>query len=185
MQQIIGLTGYAGAGKDEAAKALIELGWLRVSFADPIREMLLALNPLVPTQWGPKRVSDLVKKVGWDEAKKNLEIRCLLQRLGTEAGRDILGPDIWVDLAEKKIDATDKNIVITDVRFPNEVQMVHRRKGYIVEIGKDGVGPINAHSSDNFAIKPHCTLWNNGTIAQLHANMASIAYQLNTREPNQ
>ena len=44
---IIGLTGYAGAGKDEAANALTAQGWRRFSFADAVRELLLEINPII------------------------------------------------------------------------------------------------------------------------------------------
>jgi dephospho-CoA kinase len=39
---LIGLSGYAGAGKDEVAKILAECEWRRASFADPLRAALYA-----------------------------------------------------------------------------------------------------------------------------------------------
>jgi dephospho-CoA kinase len=44
---IVGISGYARSGKDEAAKALVEMGFERRAFADKLREFLLALNPMV------------------------------------------------------------------------------------------------------------------------------------------
>lgn len=42
MNQIIGLTGAKGAGKDTAAKYLIEQGWTKVAFAEPLKGMVRA-----------------------------------------------------------------------------------------------------------------------------------------------
>ena len=51
--EIIGLSGFARSGKDEAAKVLVEeFGFKRVGFADKLREVLYALNPLVEVKSG-------------------------------------------------------------------------------------------------------------------------------------
>jgi len=82
---IIGLSGRAGSGKDEVAKVLVDLyGYKRIAFADAIRDALYELNPLVSDRI---RVADLVDEYGWDFAKKNFEVRRLLQVFGTEVGR--------------------------------------------------------------------------------------------------
>jgi hypothetical protein len=149
---IIGLCGYAQSGKDTAAAHLVEShGWARVAFADPLREMMLELNPVVPMETGVYlRLRRLVETSGWDEAKKNPEVRRLLQALGTEAGRKVLGDDIWVDVAAKKIRKLfPQNVVLTDVRFENEARMILGMKGRVIRIERPGVGAVNGHVSEN------------------------------------
>jgi hypothetical protein len=119
---LIAIHGKLGTGKDTLASFLTE--HTPYSFADPLRKGLLALDPWIPTDDGRRRLSDVVSTEGWDEAKKNPEVRRLMQAYGTEAGRDIHGKDCWVKLAEKFVDNHDK-VVIRDVRFQNEVDAIY------------------------------------------------------------
>jgi hypothetical protein len=191
---IIGLSGYARSGKDESANALIGVGFQRVAFADTLREFLLRLNPIVDIQtvhtraFGPVvgerkevRVSDVIETYGWDGYKKSVygtEIRELLQRLGTECGRELISDTIWIDAAlGDQYSTTRTNLVVTDVRFPNEFEAIKERGGMVVRIIREGVGPANAHPSEtaldgfDFDVVIH----NNGTIGDLHRQMQDLA----------
>lgn len=129
---IIGITGLARAGKDTSANVLVkEFGYTRVSFADGVRSMALAIDPLL---FGNVRLSSLVRTSGWEEAKTVPEVRRLLQVIGTEGVRDHIGDDSWVRAAKLKIDATLGPVVISDVRFPNEAQSVKSWGGYMIRV---------------------------------------------------
>jgi hypothetical protein len=151
---ILGLSGYAQSGKDTAAGFLIERGWKRLAFADALRDSVYHLNPFVPMplpdapdHWA--RVRDIVDWKGWDVAKVEYpEIRRLLQRMGTEVGRDLYGENFWVDRVLAQIRG-GQNYVITDVRFPNEVEAVHSVGGLVYRIYREGVGAVNSHVSDS------------------------------------
>jgi hypothetical protein len=173
-RKVIGLCGYAGAGKDEAAKGLTGNGsgrWTRVSFADPVRESLRALDPIVG---GGNYLSSEIETWGWNEAKQCPEVRRLLQRLGTEAGRDIHGWDCWVSIARRKIDAAG-DVVLTDVRFPNEAALVREYRGKIVRIERPGVGPKNDHSSERLDFESDLRIVNDGTVEDLHRTIRELA----------
>jgi len=164
--QIIGLSGYARSGKDEAAKVLVEeFGFTRVAFADKLREVLYALNPIVGFGWydqsmhyhaeEPIYVQNIIDQVGWDGYKSTeygTEIRRLLQRLGTEAGRQTMWDDIWVDAALTGL-SEDARVVVTDCRFPNEAEAIKERDGYVVRVNRKDNGPAkdadgNVHKSE-------------------------------------
>src|SRR4051794_16838163 len=83
---LVGLTGYARSGKDTAAQVLINKGFNRVAFADPMKNMLYALNPIV-VECSELRLREIVDRDGWEGAKRLSEVRELLQRVGTDAGR--------------------------------------------------------------------------------------------------
>ena len=166
--EIIGLSGYARSGKDETARTLIRAhGFQRVAFADKLREVLYKLNPRVALSsymdedaFGNDRlhqswvtVQDVVDRYGWDGYKEkapsdqSLQLRELLQRLGTEAGRQTLGENIWVDSALTG-HPEDARLVVTDVRFPNEAQRIKDLGGVVWRVKRPGVGPANYHESE-------------------------------------
>lgn len=124
---LIGITGYARHGKDTLAGVLVrDFGYYRISFADPLKQLLYAMNPYVPHV---ASVRTLVDEMGWEEAKGWPEVRRLLQELGT-AARNILGEDVWLRAAEKKmVEAAPQPVVIPDVRFPNEADFIRRHGG--------------------------------------------------------
>ena len=143
---IIGVSGRKRSGKDTFAKRLIEAhGFRRESFADPLRDMAYALNPLVDDVG---RLAGVVDAIGWERAKdEHPEIRRLLQRLGTEAGRKVLGKNIWVDTAMRKT-ADGELVVFTDCRFTNEADAIRERGGHIVRIERPGLADGDAHPSE-------------------------------------
>jgi hypothetical protein len=142
---IIGISGYAQSGKDEIAKIAATYGFERAAFADTLREALLALNPLIGVG---VRVKDFVGLVGWEKAKRTSpELRMLLQRIGTEAGREIFGENIWVDRTLDKLDPT-KNYIITDVRYKNEADAIRDLGGQLWRVKRPGTGPVNNHKSE-------------------------------------
>jgi hypothetical protein len=149
---LLGLCGYAGSGKDTLAAEIIKHHpeFRRVAFADKVRELAYELNPILPT--GQLRYP--VDLVGWDKAKTVDDyVRQYLQRLGV-ACRDVLGEDVWVNAALPEhytpSDPFDSNpdVVVTDVRFPNEAVAIKDRGGYIIRIERPGTCPVNGHMSE-------------------------------------
>lgn len=176
MIKLVGLSGYAGSGKDEAAKGLDELGFRRVAFADVLRSMAYATDPYVEHPFGGfVRLSEIVDQYGWDFVKNNFpDARRLLQRLGTEGGRSILGENIWVDTLLNSLEH-DK-VVVTDVRFLNEMVAIKERGGITVRIVRPGVGPRNNHPSETSLddVTFDRYLVNDGTIDELVSDMQDI-----------
>lgn len=171
MNQLIGLCGYAGSGKDTAAAHMP--GWTRVSFADGVREVALAINPLVACDNEDMRcfyvLRYVVNDLGWDRAKKLSHVRDYLQRIGTEAGRNIIGENVWVDIAKRKAEAIDGPVVVTDVRFPNEVEFIRSSGGILIRVIRPGVGPVNGHASETAIdhIEADAEVVNSGTPERL------------------
>lgn len=172
---LIGLCGYAAAGKDTAAHVLIdEFHFQRVAFADPIKAAVLALDPLVPNSDGTNhlRISEFSAGRDWAEVKEYPEVRRLMQIMGTEVGRNLFDPELWVKLAERKLASTLSvgSTVITDVRFPNEARLIKKHGGFLVRLTRPKVGPVNEHVSDraseNWTYDHH--LVNDGDVSDLH-----------------
>lgn len=148
MAIIIGLSGYSQSGKDTVATFLKPHGFARMAFADKVRDALYALNPVIGlsrTTKGPIRVAELVDGSGWDATKKTPEVRLLLQRLGTEVGREILGQNVWVQAVFSAMNLSDEHrYVITDVRFTNEALAIQEQGGKLWRIDRPSTGPATA-----------------------------------------
>jgi hypothetical protein len=147
---VIGMSGWARAGKDTVADHLVaNYGYTKMSFAEPMKRALVALNPKI--DYGNMRLnlSWLVDRGGWEELKSlSTEIRPLLQRFGTEVGREMFGENFWVDLAISQIPDGAK-VVFADVRFPNEADAIRNLHGEVWRITRDGFGPANDHISEH------------------------------------
>lgn len=165
---IIGLTGYAQAGKDSVANILVDhYGYQRIAFADPIRKLLYEMNPIVKD--GGYRVQGVVDGYGWDVAKTAFpEVRTMLQSLGVGA-RKTFGDMFWVQQALRQVHF-EGNFVITDVRYPNEAKAIREYDdSQIWRIKRSGVLPVNAHASETAmdGEKVDQIFLNNGTLDDL------------------
>lgn len=174
---IIGFCGLAGAGKDTAAAHLVERhGYRRIAFADPMRVALERLDPFVQIGAAHLRLSHIVAARGWHEAKKEPDVRRLLQRFGTEVGRNLFGTDVWVDLALDGVEPGER-IVATDVRFANEAAAIVRLGGIVVEVQRPGAGLAGteaAHASEAMDFGRHAVIVNDGTLDELHAKVDDL-----------
>lgn len=140
----IALVGPNGSGKDTVGRILTEgHGYVRVSFADPVREVVLGMDPLVPSVDARQvRLSDLVDVFGWETAKRRYpEVRRLLVGHAM-ACRRILGEDVWCDLGLRTAAEHNRQgrpVVFTDCRFANEARGAQRSGGLVVEVKRTGV----------------------------------------------
>jgi len=143
---IIGLTGYATSGKDTVAKTLVErYGYKRVAFADAIRDLLYAVEPMIDNLYSLRL---LVDTYGWDEVKKRPEVRRLLQNLGV-GGRAVLGEWVWLKIVADQIHFEGK-YVITDVRFKNEAKFIKEYdNAELWRVTRGGVSAVNSHITEH------------------------------------
>lgn len=168
---IIGLSGYAQVGKDTVANHLVEqYGFVKVSFADPIREALYKLNPVIQYHNLFPRLATVVDALGWEGAKAASEdIRRLLQRFGTEIGREMFGKDFWVNQGLLRA-KEHENVVFADTRFMNEANAIRANDGQVWRINKPGHKPVNDHPSET-ALDHYRFDWtipNMTTVEELH-----------------
>ena len=147
--QMIGLSGWARSGKDTVANYLVAAhGYTKVSFADQMRGALYKLDPTIDVGGYDMRLSVAVDLMGWEELKsQSSDIRGLMQRMGTEVGRDMWGENFWVDAAISTIPDGEK-VVFADVRFPNEADAIYTNGGEVWRIIREGVEPANEHISE-------------------------------------
>jgi len=135
---LIGLSGYANTGKDAAAAALVESGWLLGKFSQPMKDAAYAANPQVVANGVTYRYASLIDAYGIEQAKELFPVvREFQQDLG-KGMRDVLGENVWVDAAMAKIPDTAAAVFV-DCRFPNEADAIRARDGLVIRINRPGV----------------------------------------------
>jgi hypothetical protein len=206
LPSIIGLTGYAQHGKDTVGGILTTLyGYHRFAFADQVRTLALRIDPVIqrdelvtvyerPDEYASGatirptygRLSELVKNVGWEEAKAWPEVRRILVELGMGV-RDVIGADSWVfagaNLASEFIPTPPEHggVVFTDVRFPNEVRWVRDNGGVVIRITRPGVEAVphdNAAEVHVPNLRANFDILNDGTVNELYLRVQAVMTDL-------
>lgn len=206
---IIGITGLIGSGKDTAANYLItHHKFKKESFASSLKDAISVIfgwdRELLEGQTKYSREWREQVDEWWSE-RLGMEItpRKILQYWGTEVCRNKFHDDIWIASLENKLRKTKDDIVISDVRFPNEIKAIHNAGGITVRIqrgdnpewyqaaadynkGPNGnpnwavskakLDKLKIHASEYSSIghKYDYYVENNGTIDDLHSKLESI-----------
>lgn len=148
--KVLGLSGKARSGKDFLAKnVVVPMGFLPFALADHFKVTVGAKSVLSDgTRF------DVDVKQLWETDKDELH-RTALQEEGTERGRNVFGENIWVRHLElwfyklHRVYGFDR-FVVTDVRFPNEVEWIQSLGGKVYRIvGRGGLNDSReAHASE-------------------------------------
>ena len=158
--ELVALVGAAGCGKSTVADILSGMGYHRLKFSQPLKDMLKAIG-----------LSDEHTEGRLKEAPCNLlsgrTPRYAMQTLGTEWARDIMAKDFWLNLWRTQVQQYDK-IVAEDCRFANEAALVKSLGGNLWEINRLGYD-FKGHSSETEMQEIKCDL-----VINNHSNEADL-----------
>lgn len=154
---LIGISGKIGAGKDTVGIIIRQLGftnnggtWENMKFAGKLKIIASLLTgipiekfedqefkkTILGSEWGkptkqnPLNAIEPFKDITFVEM---MSVRDLLQKLGTEAMRNGLHENVWVNALFADY-TEDKQWVITDVRFPNEFKAIKEKGGIVIRV---------------------------------------------------
>lgn len=171
--RIIGFLGKSGSGKDTAADYLTGYDFAKVAFADVLKRIARDVWDFSEVQlWGPQEFKNAPDE-RYPTASGFLTPRTALQLLGTEVGRGIW-TDTWATytlrvanelLAGGRYYSAQNGlssnmpgarppigVVISDVRFENEVRLIHEAGGKVIHLYRPGrpalAGGIAGHASE-------------------------------------
>lgn len=140
---IISISGLIGSGKDTIADYLVNLhGFRRESFAGNLKDAICNIFGWDRTllEGRTKQSREWREHVDewWAERLEipNLTPRWILQHVGTDVLRKHFHSDIWLASLENKLRKTTDDIVISDVRFKNEVAMLKRLGAICVQTNR-------------------------------------------------
>ncbi len=171
--RIIGIGGRAGSGKDTLAARLVKQhGFVRLAFADPLKEGAAVMFRLSGDQ-----IHGSLKEVTDERYGKSP--RQIMQALGTEFGRNLIHPDLWVRAARARIDefrdfvAPPAGVVMPDVRFPNEAEAIREWGGELWRVERPGIAAVAAHVSEHAldTCSFDARFVNDRSIEELHADV--------------
>lgn len=180
---MIGLMGAGRSGKDTVAGFT---GKVRFAFADPLKDAFATYHE-IPRCWCDGLTEDGAELdreeecVFWEgPTSSGVTIREGLQRFGV-AMRETLGAEFWVDQTDHRITESGvrmEDIVITDVRFENEVDFVRGMGGIVLGIDRPGQELVASHSSEELAKRMHefadVVISNGGTLRELEDETRSV-----------
>ena len=138
---IIGICGLIGSGKGTVADILVENhNFEKLSFADKLKDGVASVfgwdRDMLEGDKDRSRIWREKPDVFWsNETGSEVTPRLVLQLFGTDCMRNGFFDGIWVSLVKQKIlENPDKNWVIPDVRFPNEVKMIQGVQGQVWQV---------------------------------------------------
>ena len=164
--KVVAFTGLAGSGKSTAADFLATKDYQRVKFAGPLKAMMRAIGLT------DDHIEGALKEVPTPLLAGRTP-RYAMQTIGTDWGRDIIGPTLWTGLWYSTVqDVLDHGgrVVCDDCRFANEVEAVHAAGGVVVRLeGRGGIA--GCHASEKMDFEPDLLVRNTGTRDQLRARI--------------
>jgi hypothetical protein len=170
---IVGISGEIGSGKSTAAEILIEQGYIRGKFAGALKDMLRAL-----LRYRGADDETIERMIEGDLKEKSTRLlngrspRYAMQTLGTEWGRDLIHPDLWVD-TEMEAKADVPKLLFDDVRHPNEADAIRARGGVLAHLTGRG-GDSTGHSSEGFVPEGAAIISNTGSVEHLRGELLAV-----------
>lgn len=135
---IIGIIGFIGAGKGTVGDILVQRGFHKDSFAAPLKDAtamifnwprnMLEGDTNISRLWREKKDEYWSNQFGYDFTP-----RLALQLMGTEVGRKIFHENLWIISLLNRARGHN-NVVITDVRFKNEINTIRKDGGFVVRV---------------------------------------------------
>lgn len=187
MREIIALCGIKGSGKDEVALALPH--FKNIKFASPIKDMSRVMFRAQGLE-----EDEIDKYVDGDSKEMETyylngkSCRHLQQVLGTEMGRDLISENIWCDIAERAIKNSTGNVIVTDMRFPNEFAMLKRLGAITVRIEREiEDNEYSSHESEKYiaGFNVDVVIKNDSSIDMLHKMAVAMIVRLNEERAQQ
>lgn len=197
MKRIIGIVGFIGSGKNTVGDHLVNLyDFEAMSFASSLKDAVSSIfgwpRHMIEGSTSESRKWREEPDEYWSKKMERLITpRFILQHIGTDILKTYFSTNIWLWSLESRMMNSNKSIVITDVRFPNEIEMINSSGGdlwwvqrghvpswYSIALTKSDQMPSNIHITEYAwladAIKTAKTLNNNGTLPILYGRIEDL-----------
>lgn len=152
---LMGFAGKMGVGKTTTANWFVEQhDFKRLYFAKPLKESLSVLTGLPIEYFTDIELKELIIPglKGCAPDYSGITTRIMMQKFGTDFVRDMIDPNFWIWRMTQMIsEHSDRNIVIDDVRFENEAQLIRDLGGTVIHLTREFESPSkqSGHISEN------------------------------------
>ena len=171
LKMIIGISGKINSGKDLAGVYLQHMlglitkysteewedelesfreeqsGWEIQKFGAPVKDVLCILLGCTRQDLEDRDFKNKQLGQEWWIGDYKPTVRDFMQRVGTEAGRNSIHPNTWINSLMKDYDKNKSKWIITDVRFENELRAIEEKNGIVIRIDNPNQN-IDNHSSE-------------------------------------
>jgi hypothetical protein len=208
LNRLIGICGAAGSGKDTLAEGLASIDvYFVYHFADPIKAALNAMFGWGPAYWQNREWKEaeipwLTERPAglhvWRYGTMDVTPRTLAQTLGTEWGRNMIHPELWLRIAREKYrkmsgqavvntktngEIAAMGMIIPDVRFENEAKWIKAEGGILLKVHRPGVEPVAQHASEQADLTEWVdyTILNDAPPSHMISNARELIWQESLR----
>lgn len=137
----LALVGSIGSGKDTVAKILVEeYGYIQESFAASLKDVCASIfnwpRELLEGKTDYSRHWREQPDVWWSEKLQIPEFtpRWALKHIGTEVLRNNFDKNVWIHSLENRLCHSNKNVIVSDARFKNEIDALKGMNAIVVEV---------------------------------------------------
>jgi hypothetical protein len=176
---LLGVAGPKNSGKDTfvARLGLYVPNVIVRAFAEPLKRACQQLFLLSEEQLYDTEAKEKL------DPRWNLSPRQMFQQVGTDYVRRQVNPDFWLKHFELwyQTHGIGKNVFVSDVRFQNEVDLIHRLGGKVVYIYRPFAAGGDFHESETSAQELQnidYTIDNCGSIHRFYQEIDSFAEKL-------
>lgn len=144
---LIGLMGFKQSGKDTFADYLVRhYGFEKHAFAEPVKKICQIMFLLTKEQLDDPKLKETI------DGRWGLTPRQMMQKVGTDMVRQVWDEDFWVKNMDMRLRGVEGDVIISDVRFPNEAQYVRNCGGVLVRIVSVAEERGDTHTSETSQI---------------------------------
>lgn len=177
MNKIIGIAGVKGSGKSESVKVLESVGYVEVKMAGALKGMTNFYLEYLGLSEKERfdRIEGHLKEIP-DSAFLGKTSRQFQQWLGTDFGRKLVGESIWTNAFAKRALSLPM-VACSDVRFPNELELIHSLGGKVYRIERETeFNEFSLHESEKYipTLDVDGVIDNNGTLEELRSAILKL-----------
>lgn len=147
-QMFVGIVGYSKSGKSVISRELNNLwGFKQVNFADSLKRGL-SISLRVPLEW----FIEPSEKEKEREEFYGASARQVMQKIGTEGFRNLIGQEVWVDVWERylaEITPVPTRVVVDDIRFLEELSRLRSLNAKVIGVVRPNIIPMSHESERN------------------------------------
>lgn len=131
---IIGILGLKGSGKDTIGNYLIDnYDFKKLAYADSLKDAICCIFG-----WDREMMEGATEESrNWREIVDpywGFSPRQMMQKIGTDLFRNHFSDDVWIKSLKLKLQNIKTDVVITDCRFDNEINLIKEMGGKVIMV---------------------------------------------------